>query len=104
MDWKVVSCIAVDHPSHSRSPSPATSPRSFSPSPVPEPLRGLVIKFLFRDTSIVVFSCHLAAHSHKLVSRNEQCKEVLRETRKLVGAATEPFGTALSQVSFFARE
>ena len=54
---------------------------------------GLFVKLTFRDTTFAFISCHLAAHSHKLAARNENCQEVLRETAKL----GSPFLDAVSQ-------
>ena len=51
------------------------------------------MKLTFRDTTFAFISCHLAAHSHKLAARNENCQEVLRETAKL----GSPFLDAVSQ-------
>mmetsp|Transcript_70882 Transcript_70882/g.188619 ORF Transcript_70882/g.188619 Transcript_70882/m.188619 type:complete len:608 (+) Transcript_70882:129-1952(+) len=46
---------------------------------------GLVVKLNLGYTSIVFVSCHLAAHSHKNKERNENCKEILHETREAIG-------------------
>ena len=54
---------------------------------------GLFVKLTFRGTTFAFISCHLAAHSHKLAARNENCQEVLRETAKL----GSPFLDAVSQ-------
>ena len=47
---------------------------------------GLVVKLDFGLTSLVFVSCHLAAHSHKLEQRNQNCEEIIRETGKMLGA------------------
>ena len=49
------------------------------------PKGGLVVKLMFGQTSLVFVSCHLAAHAHKLKQRNENCKEILRETMHRIG-------------------
>ena len=46
---------------------------------------GLVVALTFGHTSICFVSCHLAAHAHKLAQRNANCREILRETRRLIG-------------------
>lgn len=46
---------------------------------------GLVVKLNFGSTSLCFVSSHLAAHSHKLKQRNENCSEILSETMKAVG-------------------
>ena len=51
---------------------------------------GLVVKLDFGQTSLVFVSSHLAAHSHKLEQRNQNCQEILRETQNSIGAPTPP--------------
>ncbi len=56
---------------------------------------GLIVKLTFRGTTFAFISCHLAAHSHMLAKRNENCQEVLRETSRL----GSPYLDAASQAS-----
>lgn len=44
---------------------------------------GLVCKLNFAGTTLCFVSSHLAAHSHKLKQRNDNCQEILRETGRL---------------------
>eukprot|EP00041_Stephanoeca_diplocostata_P028179 m.789415 g.789415 ORF g.789415 m.789415 type:complete len:447 (-) comp23323_c0_seq15:3968-5308(-) len=46
---------------------------------------GLIVKLDYGTTTLAFVSCHLAAHSHRLTSRNKNCQEVLRETKKKIG-------------------
>lgn len=61
---------------------------------------ALVVKLQFRDTSLAFMSCHLAAHSHRLAQRNENCQEVLRETRA-VGIKELDVATQFDHVFLF---
>jgi hypothetical protein len=44
---------------------------------------GLVCRLDFAGTSLCFISAHLAAHSHKLKQRNDNCQEILRETARV---------------------
>lgn len=44
---------------------------------------GLVCRLDFAGTTLCFISSHLAAHSHKLKQRNDNCQEILRETARL---------------------
>ena len=47
---------------------------------------GLVVRLDYQGTSFAFVSCHLAAHAPKLAQRNQNCQEILTETRKSIGA------------------
>ena len=59
---------------------------------------GLVVRLDFGQTSLGFCSCHLAAHAHKLSSRNQNCMEILRETEHEVGVPRLDFAHQFDHV------
>ena len=48
---------------------------------------GLVVKLEVQRVSIAFVSCHLAAHDQFLERRNQNCQEILQETRRSIGCS-----------------
>ena len=62
---------------------------------------AVVVKFDFGSTSLCFVSCHLAAHAPKLLQRNQNCQQILSDTRKQLSSSLLDLGSMFDHLFWF---